>query len=79
MSSVLAWATGRIKFLFIDVGKPPGRICFMGKINQCSRQCLLNAQVQMLIRQLHIQVSPSGEGLRYNQFENQECADDILM
>lgn len=46
MTWILAWATGRMKFLFIDVGQLPGRIRFMGKIDKCSSQCLLNAQVQ---------------------------------
>lgn len=32
MTWVLAWASGRMKFLLIDVGKLLGRIHFMGKI-----------------------------------------------
>lgn len=39
---------------------------------------LFESRVEVLIRQLHIQVSSSGEGLGSNKCENQECADDIL-
>lgn len=49
-----------MKFLFIDMRKPPGRLSFLEQI-RVSRKCLLNVQVQLLIRQLHIWVSHLGE------------------
>lgn len=56
MTWLLAWTTERMKFLFIEMGKPSGRVSLRGKFRS-SRQCLLNMQVEMLIRQLYFQVS----------------------
>lgn len=66
MTWLLAWATERMKFLFTDVGKRPGRVSVGGKFNS-SRQFLSNTQVEMLIGQVFIQVSSSGRrpGLKY--------------